>query len=378
MTQIFDKTTPAADGFRMPAEFERHWGCWMLWPERPDVWRAGGKPAQSAFAMVAQAIAETEHVTVGVSRSQFDNARARLDSRIRLIEVSYDDAWARDNGPTFIVNEKGEVRGVDWTFNAWGGLERGLYFPWDQDDKLARKIMEIERIDGYRSDLICEGGALLVDGVGTIVVTEPTILGTGKNAQMSRPEAAAVLNDYLGGHKVIWLPRGAPLDETGGHVDVVCMFAEPGHVLLSWPEDGSSEQARVAQEIFEVLRSEPDARGKEIAITKVPEPDPSTITAEEADSIDRKPGSFPRRAGDPVHQSYLNAYIANEAIILPVFDHPLDDVASKIFRKAFPGRAIKPVYSREIAMGGGNIHCITQQVPMSRTQPWLGARGASA
>ena len=132
-------TTPASDEFRMPGEFEPHAGCWILWPERTDGWRQGAKPAQKAFATVAAAIATSEPVTVGVSRAQFINARAMLPDAIRVVEMSSDDAWMRDVGPTFVINKRGVVRGVDWIFNAWGGLSGGLYFPWDQDDLVVRR-----------------------------------------------------------------------------------------------------------------------------------------------------------------------------------------------------------------------------------------------
>src|SRR6476620_3082128 len=119
-------STPSADGFRMPAEFEPHGGCWMAWPERPDNWRLGAKPAQLAFAAVAEAIAVSEPVTMGVSDAQFEHCRSLLSPAIRVVELSTDDAWMRDSGPTFVVGAGGERRGVDWRFNAWGGHHGGL------------------------------------------------------------------------------------------------------------------------------------------------------------------------------------------------------------------------------------------------------------
>src|SRR5690606_35643541 len=143
MTKTLE-TTPAADGFRMPGEFEPHAGCWMLWPERQSNWRLGAKPAQAAFCSVATAVATAEAVTVGVSSAQFVHARSMLPDAIRVVEMSSDDAWMRDVGPTFVVDGQGDVRGVDWQFNAWGGLAGGLHFPWDQDDLVARKVLQIE------------------------------------------------------------------------------------------------------------------------------------------------------------------------------------------------------------------------------------------
>src|SRR3981081_2476755 len=202
-------TTPAADGFWMPGEFEPHAGCWMLWPERPDNWRAAARPAQLAFAAVAAAIAAFEPVTVGVTATEFEVARALLDPRIRVVEMSHDDCWMRDVGPTFVVDRRGAVRGVDWRFNAWGGLQGGLYFPWDQDDLVARKVLEIERLARSRAPIINEGGALHVDGEGTVLVTEECLLNANRNPSSSREQIEAQLRAYLGVSQVIWLGKGA-------------------------------------------------------------------------------------------------------------------------------------------------------------------------
>lgn len=128
----------------MPGEFECHEGCWMIWPERPDNWRLNGGPAQKAFATVANTISKFEPVTMCVSKNQYSHAKALLDQRVRVVEMSTDDAWMRDVGPTFVVNDQGEVRGIDWRFNAWGGLVDGLYFPWDQDDQVAKKFANLK------------------------------------------------------------------------------------------------------------------------------------------------------------------------------------------------------------------------------------------
>ena len=119
-------STPAADGYRMPGEFEPHSGCWMVWPERPDNWRLGAKPAQQAFAAVAEAISASDPVTMAVSDRQFEHCRAMLSPAIRVVEMSTDDAWIRDTGPSFVVDGRGGLRGVDWRFNAWGGLQLSL------------------------------------------------------------------------------------------------------------------------------------------------------------------------------------------------------------------------------------------------------------
>src|SRR5215831_4848735 len=197
--------SPATDGFWMPAEFEPHAGTWMLWPERPDNWRNAALPAQRAFADVARAISRFEPVTVGVSRAFFESARILLPEHVRLVEMSHDDCWARDVAPTFVVNESGDVRGVHWRFNAWGGLNGGLYSPWDQDELVARKVLEIERLDRYRAPIVNEGGAIHVDGQGTAMVTEECLLNPNRNPRLERTDIERHLREYLGVSQIVWL-----------------------------------------------------------------------------------------------------------------------------------------------------------------------------
>ena len=226
-------TTPAADGFRMPAEFEAHAGCWMLWPERPDNWREGARPAQLAFAHVAATIARFERVTVGASRAQYEFARALMPEGVRVVELSSDDCWMRDTGPTFVVNGQGDVRGIHWRFNAWGGLQGGLYFPWDQDELVARKVLEIEERDRYRAPIVNEGGAIHVDGEGTALVTEQCLLQGHRNPGLAADAIEDVLRRYLGVSRIIWLGRGVVNDETDGHIDNLACFVRPGEVALT-------------------------------------------------------------------------------------------------------------------------------------------------
>jgi agmatine deiminase len=183
-------STPRADGFHMPAEWAPQTQTWMIWPERPDNWRLGGKPAQAAHVAVAKAIARFEPVTVAVSAGQYENARARLDvPNIRVVEMSSDDAWVRDTGPTFVINNSGEVRGVNWDFNAWGGFEGGLYSPWNRDSQVGGKILEIERAPRYRTEgFVLEGGSIHVDGEGTLITTEECLLNRNRNPHLDRAD----------------------------------------------------------------------------------------------------------------------------------------------------------------------------------------------
>ncbi|HEU4592823.1 MAG TPA: agmatine deiminase [Steroidobacteraceae bacterium] len=356
-------STPAHDGFSMPAEFAPHAGCWMLWPERPDNWRLGALPAQQAFVDVATAIARFEPVTMGVSGAQFEFARAQLPAHIRLVEISHDDAWMRDVGPTFISNEKGERRGVDWRFNAWGGLQGGLYFPWDQDDLVARKVLEIEGCDRYRAPLVNEGGAIHVDGEGTALVTEQVLLNPNRNPGMSREQVERHLMAYLGVRTVLWLGQGVIDDETGGHVDNLACFVKPGTVALTWTDNRRDPQYAVSRDAFERLAAARDVRGRRISIVKLPMPGPLRYTAEEAAGVQARDTVRGRSAGLRLAASYVNFYIANGGIIMPLLDPRTDKAAAARLKRAFPGRKVVGVQAREILLGGGNIHCITQQVP---------------
>ncbi len=357
---------PKKDGFRMPGEFEEHKQCWMIWPERTDNWRMGAKPAQKTFVQAAEAISEFETVTMAVSSRQYSNAREKLPAHIRVIEISNNDAWMRDSGATFVKNDKtGEIRGVDWEFNAWGGLVDGLYFPWDQDDKVARKMCEIESIDTYRTNgFILEGGAIHVDGEGTCIVTEACLLHESRNPHMTKEEIENQLKEYLNLEKIIWLPEGIHLDETNEHVDNIVHYIAPGKVVLAWTEDKNDPQYNMSAKAHEVLSNATDAKGRKLEVFKLHIPAEILITAEEADGVDSVDGALPRQEGDRQAASYANFYIANGAVILPVFnDEKFDKLAVETLQKALPDRKIVPIYAREIILGGGNIHCITQQQP---------------
>ena len=322
----------------------------------------GAKPAQEAFAAVATAIATGEPVTVGASRAQFVHARSMLPDAIRVVEMSSDDAWMRDVGPTFVVNDRGEVRGVDWMFNAWGGISGGLYFPWDQDDLVARKVLEIEGGDRYRAPLVMEGGAIHVDGEGTLITTEQCLLNPNRNPQLDKGQLEILLHEYLGITSVIWLGKGVVDDETNGHVDNLCCFARPGEVVLTWTDNKRDPQYHVSQDAYERLMSARDAQGRRLKVHKLQQPGPLKRTREETLDIDTVDGGG-RRAGERLAGSYVNFYIGNSTIVMPLLDPRHDRQAIRTLARIFPERRVIGVQAREILLGGGNIHCITQQVP---------------
>lgn len=353
---------PRADGFRMPGEFEAHGGCWMAWPERVDNWRENALPAQEAYAAVAEAIVAGEPVSMAVSDAQYEHCRAMLSPSIRTVEISTDDAWMRDIGPTFLTDGHGSRRGVDWRFNAWGGLDGGLYSDWERDERVARKVLEIERADRYRAPLVLEGGSIHVDGQGTVLTTEECLLNPNRNPQLTRAQIEQALLDYLGAEQVIWLSQGVYGDETDGHIDNLACFVRPGVVLLTWSDDQSDPQFAISRDAERRLKAATDARGRALEVIRMPAPGPLEITSEEAAGVEPLAGSKPRRAGERMAASYVNFY-AGTRIVFPLLDERQDALAEEILRGCFPEREIVGVPAREILLGGGNIHCITQQVP---------------
>lgn len=360
-------TIPKTDGFRMPAEYEEHEGCILIWPERGDSWQYGAVAARIAFVEVIKAIAESEKVTVCASEAQYDTAREMLPHNVRVVEMSSNDSWARDYMPTFVINDNGERRGIDWGFNAWGGLVDGLYFPWDKDNKMARKMCDMMDTDVYDArDFILEGGSIHVDGEGTAMVTENCLLSEGRNPKMSKEEIEEKLKDFLGVEKVIWLKCGIYNDETNEHVDNIAAFVKPGHVVLSWTDDEADVQYEMSKSCLEILENETDAKGRKITVHKLPLPKPVYITDDERNGLIHMDMEPTRTENERLAASYVNFYISNGAIVMPGFDDENDVAAKKVLEELFPERKVIQVYARDILIGGGNIHCITQQIPKIR------------
>ncbi|MDE2447640.1 MAG: agmatine deiminase [Gammaproteobacteria bacterium] len=368
--------TPAAEGYWMPAEFEPHEATWLLWPERADNWREGACPAQEAFLKVAAAIRHFETVRLGVSPQQTQQVTEIAPSGIEVASIEYDDAWVRDIGPTFVVSDQPDtLRSVQWRFNAWGGI----YQPYTRDLTVPREISSDafgrEMRDRYAAPIVLEGGAIHVDGQGTVLLTEECVLNANRNPGMTREQAEAVLREYLGVHHFIWLGKGVFNDETSGHIDNLACFAGPGKVCLSWTDDKSDPQYAISLDAWERLNDARDAQGRRLEVFKVPMPGPLHMTAEEARGLVPSESMKRRHAGDRLAASYVNFYFANGGIVMPLLDPRTDEQAAAVLRRVCPERLIVGVPAREILLGGGGIHCITQQIPsyeIVRTRPGPG------
>jgi agmatine deiminase len=252
---------------------------------------------------------------------------------------------------------------VDWQFNAWGGHEGGLYSSWERDDALARQVLQLEGAERYQAPFVLEGGSIHVDGEGTILVTEECLLNPNRNPHLTRAQIEALLCDYLGGDVVVWLGRGVHEDETDGHVDNLACFVAPATVLLTWPDDPADPQLGASADALRRLERATDARGRRFEVIRVPSPEPMFLTREEARGVTTTPGTASRRAGDRMAASYVNHYVGTTRVVFPLLDPSRDDRVTEILAGCYPGREVVGVQAREILLGGGGIHCITQQVP---------------
>ncbi|SLN43766.1 agmatine deiminase [Oceanibacterium hippocampi] len=333
--------TPANLGFRMPAEWAPHARCWMAWPCRAELWGEEIREARLAFAEVASEIAAFEPVTMVARPEDVPEASMRCGAGVDVLPRSLDDSWMRDIGPTFLLDGAGQLAGVDWQFNAWGGK----YPPFDQDARIAAEILEHLDVRSFQAPLILEGGSIHVDGEGTCLVTEQCLLNPNRNPSLDRAAIERHLKDYLGVRTIIWLGQGLENDETDGHIDNLACFARPGLVLLHDCTDSDDANYRVSQEARERLAQARDAAGNPIEVVGLPQPKAQFHN------------------GERMPLSYVNFYLANGAVIMPAFDDSADKKAAAILAEVFPDRVVVPVSGTVIATGGGNIHCITQQQP---------------
>ncbi|MBF9071918.1 agmatine deiminase family protein [Streptacidiphilus sp. NEAU-YB345] len=327
----------------MPAEWAEHERCLMAWPTRLDLWGAVLDDVRREYAAVARAIAEFEPVTMVALPGQGTEAAELCGDGVEVIEMPIDDSWFRDSGPIFVLDGKGGRAGVDFRFNAWGRK----HHPWDADDRISALLLEHFDVPRLASGMILEGGAITVDGEGTLITTEQCLLHPNRNPGLSREQIEDELKATLGVTTIIWLPYGGLEDsETDGHVDGVCAFVAPGKVVVQLPSDPDHpdhERMRVNRAVLEGVV---DAKGRRLEIVDLPQ------------------SVFVEVDGRRTEVGYLNFYLANGGVVVPVGGVPEEDEgALAVLASAFPDRKVVGVPTPSVAWGGGGIHCITQQVP---------------
>jgi len=356
-------STPKEDNYWVPGEFEPHALTWMAFPHRVDNWRNNAANAQKAVCDLAKLIGTFEKIIMIVPRKHVRTALTLVDETVNIVVAETDDAWVRDTGATFLTNGK-ELRGVSWKFNAWGGFVNGLYSSWKNDEKIAKFMCKIVGAEVYESPIVLEGGSIHVDGEGTCLTTKECLLDEGRNTHLTGAELEENLKAYLHVEKVIWLDHGIIDDETNGHVDNMACFARPGEVILAWTDDEKHPQYKRSKAAYDHLINIKDAKGRRLIVHKMHIPDDIFMTEEEARGIAHSGEAVPRVAGDRLAASYVNFIMPNGAIIFPTFgDEKHDKLAKEQFERIFPERKIIGFYSRELLLGGGNIHCLSQQMP---------------
>lgn len=360
------QTTPRIDGYTMPFEGDKHEATIMLLPYRKDTWREGGIPARKVFKKVIHAIAKFEKVYVGIDPSIYNKEIHNYENieNIIPIKINYNDSWARDTSPLFLVKDN-HMRTVDFRFNAWGGDFDGLYKNWKEDDAIAKKISNYLKLQSYYiDDFILEGGSIHVDGKGTLITTEACLLSKGRNNQLSKVEIEEYLKIYLNVSKVIWVKNGIYGDETNEHVDNMLCFIKPGIIGLSWTDDKTNIMYKRCRDAYKTLSKATDAGGDKFEIVKLKLPTPQLMSDEEEAGINNKnQDAKVRISGDILSASYANYYQGDNFVILPSFGVSEDKLAYKTLKKYYPDKEIIQIDSREILLGGGNIHCITMQIP---------------
>jgi len=338
---MVSETPPALDGFAMPAEWAPHARCWMAWPCRLGLWGAGFEAACLAYAEAARTIARFEPVRMLVPGGLLAMAKLQLGRQAEAMVAEIDDSWTRDTGPTFVLGADGRLAGVAWRFNGWGNRAH----PHERDSRLAAALLAELGLPCYKAPIVLEGGAVHVDGQGSLLATESSVLNANRNPTLDRRQVEERLALYLGVRKILWLPHGLVDDETDGHVDNVACFAGPGRVICAVASLRADRNSGPLAENRERLAGMRDATGRRLELIELPLPRPR----------DGATGQLPL--------SYVNFYIANGGVVMPAFGDPMDEPARRLLADVFPEREVVQLPAFEIVRGGGGLHCITQQQP---------------
>lgn len=338
-----DDRTPREDGFRMPPEWTTHQCTYMAWPTRVRrvFWADLFEQAKQDYATVARAIAAFEPVQMICCPGDARDVRDHCGGDIDVVEIEIDDSWARDSGPIFVTNDRGEVAVVDFTFNSWGGK----YRPFESDAALASVLADLLGARCYHAPLVLEGGAFYVDGDGTVITTEGPLLDPRRNPGITKERVERALRDFLGAERVVWLVA-APDRDTDGHVDGIAQYLRPGAIVLLTPRTPGHPNFETARENLQRLATARDARGRPLKV------------------LGFEPTGYGVAGGQTVEIPYLNCYLANGAVVAPVAGSADDEAALERLREVFPDRTVVGVPGATLSQGGGGPHCITQQMPL--------------
>jgi len=344
------RDTPRSLGYSMPAEWVRHRATWLSWPHNLETWPAQLEKVRSVWVQMIQALAPSEQVSLLVNDEPTQrDVTARLKhagvamENVSIFRIPTIDVWMRDYGPTFVKRDAqaDPLAFNDWIFNGWGGK----YQAYEEDDRVAKEIASLLRIPVFEHPMVLEGGSIEVNGNGTCLTTEQCLLNKNRNPHVERGEIQHFLKGALGVSEVIWLGEGIVGDDTDGHIDDIARFVNATTVVCVLEANPRDENYAPLQENYERLKSARDQDGNRLSIVPLPSPHPVY------------------QEGARLPASYANFYIANDLILVPVFDDPRDQEALGILQDLFPGRKIEGLRCVEVVAGLGAIHCVTQQEP---------------
>jgi len=334
----------------MPAEWARHRATWLSWPHNRETWPTYLEKVRAVWIQMICALAPCERVYLLVNddaaaqdvAARLKAARAAMEN-VTLLKIPTVDVWMRDYGPTFVARNSGDALLAcnDWIFNGWGGK----YKSYEEDDQIAPKIARLLEAPVFDHDIVLEGGSIEVNGAGACLTTEQCLLNKNRNPQLARGQIEERLKGALGVSQILWLGDGIVGDDTDGHIDDIARFVDPATVVCVLESDAKDANYRPLRENYERLQGATDQQGAKLSIVALP--CPGAVFYD----------------GARLPASYANFYIANDVVLVPVFDDPNDGAALGILRELFPRRKVAGLRCSEVVAGLGAIHCVTQQEP---------------
>ncbi|MEO6876160.1 MAG: agmatine deiminase family protein [Opitutaceae bacterium] len=341
--------TPAALGFRMPAEWEPQSAIWLSWPHERKTWPGHFRPIPGKFAEIVATISRFEEIRLNIAKplqqrawSLITKAKADL-KKVELYTHPTNDAWCRDHGPIFVKHKRtGEVAVTDWKYNSWGGK----YPPFDLDNTIPTKIARALKLRRFVISRVLEGGSIEVNGAGTLLTTEACLLNKNRNPALTKAQIEQMLRDNLGVEQILWLGDGIVGDDTDGHIDDMTRFFSADGIVTVVEKNERDANYEVLQENLRRIRALRTPAGLKFRIVELPMPAPCFCE------------------GQRLPASYANFLIINGAVLMPAFRQPKRDAeAAEILGGCFPGREIILIDCRELVWGLGALHCISQQQP---------------
>ncbi len=333
---------PKALGYAQPAEWQPHRACWLAFPSHRDLWLEYLDRVQAEFVALAKAIATSEQLEILVLEETATHAKQLLgDLPARFHQIPFGDIWMRDMTPIYVKNTDGKLGALHFQWNGWGGK-----YMLEHDDRVAAKILQTLDIPQFMFDWVLECGAIEVDGEGTCLTTKQCLLNPNRNPHLDQEAVESGLKAALGVEKILWIEEGLLNDHTDGHIDTIARFIAPHKIMCMEPTSEDDPNYQVLKDIGSQLENMTDAKGRKIDVVRIPSP--NLVLDDE---------------GQIMPASYLNFYISNDSVIIPIYGSPNDDLAVQAIAKHFPNRKVIGLSAKHILLGGGAFHCITCHQP---------------